>query len=256
MFHIIIPARYQSSRLPGKPLLDIGGIPMIVHVYRQALKAGAGSVVIATDDERIENVLLAEGAQVFMSDIPHDSGTERLGEVVEKLDYSDDDIIVNLQGDEPFVPIQLLQQVGNDLQQHTAASMSTIYIPLDNHEDVFNPNVVKVVLDKENYALYFSRAPIPWLRDDFADDKKDDFDLSLFHRHIGIYAYRASFIKQYARLPISPLEKYECLEQLRVLWNGHKIILSEAIAVPGQEVNTVQDLEKARQIYEKINIKK
>ena len=200
MFHIIIPARYQSSRLPGKPLLDIGGIPMIVHVYRQALKAGAESVVVATDDERIEKVLLAENAQVFMSDIPHDSGTERLGEVVEKLGYSDSDIIVNLQGDEPFVPIKLLQQVANDLQHHFSASMSTIYIPLDNHEDVFNPIVVKVVLDKENFALYFSRAPIPWLRDDFADNKTTDFDLSLFHRHIGIYAYRANFIKEYIKV--------------------------------------------------------
>lgn len=253
MFHIIIPARYQSSRLPGKPLLDIGGIPMIVHVYRQALKAGAESVVVATDDKRIEKLLLDEGAQVFMSDIPHESGTERLGEVVEKLEYSDNDIIVNLQGDEPFVPIKLLQQVANDLQQHYSASMSTIYIPLDNHEDVFNPNVVKVVLDKENFALYFSRAPIPWLRDDFAEGKKEDFNLSLFHRHIGIYAYRANFFKEYIKLPVSPLEKYECLEQLRVLWNGHKIILSEATAIPGQEVNTAQDLEKARQIYEALH---
>lgn len=249
MFHIIIPARYQSSRLPGKPLLEIGGIPMIVHVYQQALKAGAESVVIATDDKRIEQVLLAEGANVFMSDVPHDSGTERLAEVVDALDYSDDDIIVNLQGDEPFVPTKLLQQVAQELQENSMASMSSLYIPLEVHEDVFNPNIVKVVLDKHKFALYFSRAPIPWLRDDFAEEKVDDFDLSLFHRHIGIYGYRANFIKEYVKLPSSPLEQYESLEQLRVLWNGYKIILAEASTMPGQEVNTAEDLEKARKIF-------
>ena len=251
MHRIIIPARYQSSRFPGKMLQKIGGIPMIVHVYQRAVEAVADSVVVATDDERIAEAVTAVGAEVFFSTTEHHSGTERITEVVQKLGYADDDIVVNLQGDEPFIPAKLLRQVAESLQTHTEASVATLYLPLTNKEDVFNPNVVKVVLDKNNYALYFSRAPIPWLRDVF-DTPTADFPLALLHRHLGIYAYRVSFIKHYGELAVSPLEQQESLEQLRVLWNGYKIILNEIDPFPGQEVNTPEDLKKAREFYTKI----
>jgi 3-deoxy-manno-octulosonate cytidylyltransferase (CMP-KDO synthetase) len=249
MFRIIIPARYQSSRLPGKPLVDIGGKPMIVHSYERAIEAGADSVVIATDHQEIVDVCEALDADVFLSDVDHQSGTERIAEVVRERGYADDDIIVNLQGDEPFIAPKLLRQVANALADNSSASMSSLFIPLEDHAEVFNPNVVKVCLDKNNYALYFSRASIPWLRGVFDTDNLDDFDLSLFHRHIGIYGYTAEFVKQYIELPVSPLEKQECLEQLRVLWNGYKIVMAEAHELPGQEVNTPADLDRAREYY-------
>ena len=248
MSHIIIPARYHSTRLPGKPLVDIGGVPMILRVYERAQQVGAQSVVVATDDERIASVLRAVGAEVFVSDVDHQSGTERLAEVVAAGTYSDDDIIVNLQGDEPFIPVELLQQVATTLQQSNDAAMSTLYVPFEQAVDVFNPNIVKVVLDERDYALYFSRAPIPWLRDQFHDIQTiSEFDALPFRRHIGIYAYRASFVKQYGALMESPLEKYECLEQLRVLWHGYKIALAAAVTLPGQEVNTPEDLIRAQE---------
>jgi len=248
MLRIVIPARYQSSRFPGKLLQKIGGIPMIVHVYQRALEAKVDSVIVATDDQRIAEAVTGVGAEVFFSTTEHHSGTERITEVVAALKYHDDDIVINLQGDEPFVPAKLLRQVAQDLAVHEKASMATLYIPLEDEADVFNPNVVKVALDKENYALYFSRAPIPWLRSGF-DISRTNFALDLFHRHLGIYAYRVGFIKRYGQLPISPLEKQEALEQLRVLWNGYKIILSAAEKFLGQEVNTSEDLAKARAIY-------
>lgn len=250
MFRIVIPARYQSSRLPGKPLLEIGGTPMITHVYQRALETGADSVIIATDHQDIVTVCEELGADYFLSNADHQSGTERIAEVVAEKNYADDDIIVNLQGDEPFVVPVLLKQVADALACNPSASMSSLFIPLETHEEVFNSNVVKVCLDKNNYALYFSRASIPWLRGVFDQQHDNDFDLSLFHRHIGIYAYTAKFVKQYIELPVSPLEKQECLEQLRVLWNGHKIIMAEAHELPGQEVNTESDLQKAREFFE------
>lgn len=260
MRRIIIPARYDSSRFSGKLLQEIGNIPIIVHTYQRALAAAVDSVIVATDDERIAEAVQAAGAEVLLSTTIHHSGTERISEVVRQLDYADDDIIINLQGDEPFVPPKLLQQTAADLQQHQQASVATVYLPLEEVTDVFNPNVVKVVLDKQNYALYFSRAPIPWLSSVFKSNVQDrfsatdDFDLSLFHRHIGIYAYRASFVKYYNELACSPLEQQESLEQLRVLWNGYKIILSQANSILPQEINTPQDLQKARDYFTR-NIK-
>lgn len=251
MFHIVIPARIKSTRLPNKPLQEIGGIPMVLHVYQRALEANAASVVVATDDEQIKRICEAAGATVFISDIDHQSGTERICEVVSALNYHDDDIIVNLQGDEPFAPASFLQQVAELLQKHPDANMSSIYTSLKHKEDVFNPNIVKIALDKNQQALYFSRAPIPWLRGVFDRSTASDFDLSIFHHHIGIYGYRASFIKQYNELPVSPLESLEALEQLRVLWNGYKIILTAAHEAPGFEINTPEDLEKARAFYQK-----
>ena len=180
----------------------------------------------------LRRLLALQGQKFFLSQAEHQSGTERIAEVVRALGYDEQDIIVNLQADEPFIDPQLLRQTAAKLAADEVASMSTVYIPLDKTEDVFNPNIVKVVLDKHDYALYFSRAPIPWLRGVF-DQQQSEFPLQLFHRHIGIYAYRAGFVKQYRELAASPLEQYESLEQLRVLWNGYKIILSEAAALPG-----------------------
>lgn len=250
MLHIIIPARYQSSRLPGKPLLDIGGKPMIEHAYQRALETGADSVVVATDHQEIFDVCEAFGAEVFMTNVEHQSGTERIAEIVNAKHYAADDIIINLQGDEPFISPRLLKQVGQSLADSKEAVMSSLYIPLSEHSEVFNPNVVKVCLDKHQHAMYFSRAPIPWLRGAFAEKEKGDFDLGLFHRHIGIYGYTAKFVQQYIELPESPLERQESLEQLRVLWHGFKIIMSEASELPGQEVNTPEDLDKARAYYQ------
>ena len=248
MFRIVIPARYASSRLPGKPLKMIGDKSMISHVYQRALEAKPASIVIATDDKRIEDVAAADGADVYISSIEHSSGTERIAEVVREKAYADDDIIVNLQGDEPFVPAVLLHQVVKALEENKDAQMSSLFIPLESYKDVFNPNVVKVVLDKNNCALYFSRAPIPWLRAAFENTEPENFDLSLFHRHIGIYGYRAKFLKDYDQLTVSALETQTSLEQLRVLWNGYKIVLAKAITLPGQEINTEEDLKRAQEI--------
>ena len=249
MLRIVIPARYQSSRLPGKPLVDIGGKPMIAHVYERALATKADSIVIATDDQRIVDVCHDFKAEVFYSEQDHQSGTERIAEVVTQLGYADDDIIINLQGDEPFVDPSLLNQVASILEASDLAKMSSLYAPIEIHEDIFNPNIVKTILDKNNYAMCFSRAAIPWLHGVFDQNEIPDVDLSLFKKHIGIYAYYTGFIKEYIELPLSPLEKPESLEQLRVLWNGYKIILGKALAATGQEVNTEADLEKARLFY-------
>lgn len=249
MFRIVIPARYKSTRLPAKPLALIGDKTMLEHVYARALEAKADSVVIATDDERIKALAEQLGASICMTDENHPTGTDRIAEVVEQMDYDDNDIIINLQGDCPFLPGKLLQQVGQALAEHPEASVSTLYTSINHPDEIFNPNIAKVVLDKNNYAMYFSRAPIPWLRDHFGKQDRDNIDLNIFHAHIGVYAYPASFVKQYRNLPASPLENYEGLEQIRVLWNGYKIIAVEAEMLPGQEVNTPEDLATANKHY-------
>lgn len=248
MFRIVIPARYKSTRLPAKPLALIGDKTMLEHVYMRALEADADSVVIATDDERIQVLAEQLGASVCMTDENHPTGTDRIAEVVEKMNYADNDIIINLQGDCPFLPGKLLQQVGHALAEHPDASVSTLYTSINHFDEIFNPNIAKVVLDKNNYAMYFSRAPIPWLREHFGKQHHNDVDLTIFHAHIGVYAYRTSFVKQYRNLPISPLENYEGLEQIRVLWNGYKIIAAKASVLPGQEVNTPEDLATANKL--------
>lgn len=251
MFHIIIPARYASSRLPGKPLLKIGDLPMIAHVYQRAIDAGAASICVATDDERIADIIREQGGNVFFSKYPHESGTSRLAECVSQMNYNDNDIIVNLQGDEPFIPASLLQQAANVLASATNAAVSTLYTLINEVDKVFDPNVVKVVLNAKREALYFSRAPMPWLRDQFAQQTRPEkIDTGIFYRHIGIYAYRVNFLKQYINLSVSPLEQYENLEQLRVLWHGYTIALAEALANPGHEVNTPDDLVKAQILWE------
>ena len=244
-FTVVIPARYGSSRLPGKPLLEINGRPMIAHVWERAEQSGAARVVVATDDERIDQAVSGLGAEVCMTRQDHPSGTDRLAEVAEQLQLADDAIVVNLQGDEPQMPASLIHQVAADMEAHPDASVTTLYQSIDNPSDLFNPNVVKVVMDEAGYALYFSRAPIPWNRDSFGDPEQAE---AAFHyRHIGLYGYRAGFLRRYSQWPASPIESLESLEQLRVLWKGERIHLSEATEGPGHGVDTADDLEKARQ---------
>jgi 3-deoxy-manno-octulosonate cytidylyltransferase (CMP-KDO synthetase) len=242
-FTVVIPARYQSTRLPGKPLADIGGKPMVQWVYEQASKAGADLVIAATDDQRIVDAVKAFGGEVCLTRDDHESGTERLAEVVEKYQLADDHIVVNVQGDEPLIPDTIIRQVADNLA-NSNAPMATLGVEIDLEDEVFNPNAVKVVLDKDGYAMYFSRASIPWDRDNYAKSPKEIHHNLL--RHIGIYAYRAGFINTYINWEPSALEKVEALEQLRVLWYGEKIHVAVAIDAPPAGVDTPEDLEKVR----------
>lgn len=237
-FRVIIPARYASSRLPGKPLLPIAGRPMLAHVYERALQCGASEVVIATDDERIAEAATGFGAPVCMTAVDHTSGTERLAEVVELLGWAADSIVVNVQGDEPLMEPALIRQVADDLAAYPEAAVATLAYPLASDAMLNDPNVVKVVLDREGYALYFSRAPIPFVRD------PADVDITAGLRHIGLYGYRAGFLGRYRQLEPAPCEQQEKLEQLRVLWHGMKIHVSIAATLPGPGVDTHADLEQ------------
>jgi len=249
-FSVIIPARYASSRLPGKPLVDIGGAPMIKHVHDRAMQAGAHRVVIATDDQRIRDVAEGFGADVTMTASDHESGSDRLAEVAEILGLDDDEIIVNLQGDEPLMPPQTIRQVAEDLNSHTDADMASLCSPLEHIDDIFDPNVVKTILDKDGYAIYFSRAPAPWHRDSFHDNPTQLPDMDVFYRHIGLYCYRAGFLRQYVSWDPAPLEKIECLEQLRALWNGKRLYCGLAKhPSSGPSVDTEKDLHEVREIY-------
>lgn len=244
--HIIIPARYASTRLPGKPLLDIAGKPMIARVVDCARASGARHVVVATDDERIRAAVLTHGADVVMTQSSHVSGTDRLAEAIALLDLDDDEIVVNLQGDEPLMPPRLIRDVADLLAAHPTAVMATACHAITQREEFLNPNVVKVVTDREGYALYFSRAPIPWPR----DAMNSHAPIKAF-RHIGLYAYRAGFVARYAAWPACPLETTEALEQLRVLWHGEKIAVLEAEEAPSAGVDTPADLERVRKFFSK-----
>ena len=244
-FSIIIPARYQSSRLPGKPLLDIGGKPMIQWVVERANACGAEHVIVATDDQRISEVVTEFGGKVCMTSSSHESGTERLGEVIESLNLPSDHIVVNVQGDEPMIPTQNIEQVAQLLAKHAEVPMATLAVPIDDNLDIDNPNAVKVVLDKNQCALYFSRAPIPFDRDGFHRGNKALLGEHYF-RHIGIYAYRAGFIRRYLQMEPSPLEQIESLEQLRVLYHGEKIVVGVAEQAPPAGVDTQADLDRIR----------
>ncbi|WP_319536592.1 3-deoxy-manno-octulosonate cytidylyltransferase [uncultured Vibrio sp.] len=247
-FTVVIPARYSSSRLPGKPLADIGGKPMVQWVYEQAMQAGAEDVIVATDDERVSAVVEQFGGNVCMTSSNHESGTERLAEVVEKMAIPADHIIVNVQGDEPLIPPSIIRQVADNLSA-CEAPMATLAVEIDSEDEVFNPNAVKVVADSRGYAMYFSRATIPWDRDNFA--KQDKTIANPLMRHIGIYAYRAGFINTYINWAPSALEQIECLEQLRVLWYGEKIHVAVAKEAPAAGVDTQEDLEAVRAIVAK-----
>ncbi|MFP1914652.1 3-deoxy-manno-octulosonate cytidylyltransferase [Lonsdalea quercina] len=242
-FTVIIPARFASSRLPGKPLADINGKPMVIHVMERAQESGAERVIVATDHPDVEQVVRQAGGEVCLTRPEHNSGTERLAEVIERYRLPDDEIIVNIQGDEPMIPPVIVRQVAENLAG-SRAGMATLAVPIVGSEDVFNPNAVKVVRDAEGYALYFSRAPIPWDRERFAQSKDNVGDH--FLRHIGIYAYRAGFVRRYVSWAPSELEKIELLEQLRVLWYGEKIHVDVAKAIPSVGVDTPEDLERVR----------
>ncbi|MDY0886526.1 3-deoxy-manno-octulosonate cytidylyltransferase [Kosakonia sp. CFBP8986] len=244
-FVVIIPARYASTRLPGKPLVDINGKPMVVHVLERARESGAERIIVATDNEEVREAVQAVGGEVCMTRADHQSGTERLAEVVEKCGFSDETVIVNVQGDEPMIPPAIIRQVADNLAARRDVGMATLAVPIESAEEAFNPNAVKVVMDAQGYALYFSRATIPWDRDRFAASRETIGDS--FLRHIGIYGYRAGFIRRYVSWQTSPLEQIEMLEQLRVLWYGEKIHVDVASVVPGTGVDTPEDLERVRQ---------
>ncbi len=247
-FRVVIPARYASSRLPGKPLADIGGQPMVLRVVERALLAGAESVVVATDDARVQQAVEAAGYQAVMTSPDHQSGTERLVEVAETLGWADDTLVVNVQGDEPLIDPALIREAARQLVLHVDAVMATLAHPIHDHADFTNPNVVKVVVDEAGYALYFSRAPIPWPRDAFAMQQTMPHELGAL-RHIGLYAYRAGFLRTYASLAASPLERHEMLEQLRVLWHGYRISLGVTPSAPAPGVDTPEDLARVRALF-------
>jgi 3-deoxy-manno-octulosonate cytidylyltransferase (CMP-KDO synthetase) len=241
-FKVVIPARYASTRLPGKPLLEIAGKPMVQHVYQRALDSGADEVVIATDDERIAQSARGFGAEVCMTSTEHRSGTDRIEEVVRTHGWPEDTIVVNLQGDEPSMPAILVEQVARDMNEHSEAVVTTLSTPITEREVLFDPHVVKVVTDAFGYALYFSRAPIPWHRDEFVHPERPLPQGGGFARHIGLYAYRAGFLEHYVNWPPAPIEVAESLEQLRVLWHGGRIHVSTAAEQPGHGVDTKEDL--------------
>ncbi|MGH8752196.1 MAG: 3-deoxy-manno-octulosonate cytidylyltransferase [Burkholderiales bacterium] len=243
-FIVIIPARFNSTRLPGKPLLTIAGKPMIVHVAGKAQASGAQAVWVATDHEQVAQVVKQHGFNVCLTRADHASGTERLAEVVQQKKLADDTLIVNLQGDEPLIAPQLIRDVAQQLHHQPEAQAATACYPLASREEMFNPNVVKVVLNHAGYALYFSRAPIPHARDEFAGNQWPQ-NLPAY-RHIGLYAYRAGFLKTYAALKPTPLEQFEALEQLRVLWHGYRISVAVTALATAAGVDTPQDLERVR----------
>jgi 3-deoxy-manno-octulosonate cytidylyltransferase (CMP-KDO synthetase) len=248
-FRVVIPARYQSTRLPGKPLADICGRPMVVRVLERASLAGAESVLVATDHAAVFDGLRTVGAPVVMTRSDHPSGTDRLAEVVDAMGWSDDEIVVNVQGDEPLVAPDLISAVASALAADDEAMVATAAHPLASAEEFFNPNVVKVVCDKRGRAMYFSRAPMPWARDAFMHGR-DTLPAGLpAMRHVGIYAYRAAFLRHYAGLEASSLEQWEALEQLRVLWHGYPIVVKTIAEAPAPGVDTQADLERVRQLW-------
>ncbi len=242
-FKVVIPARYASTRLPGKPLLDIAGKPMVIRVAEQAAKSGANEIVIATDFEKICHIAAHHDIKAVMTRIDHTSGTDRIAEVAEKLNWADIDIVVNVQGDEPLIEPILIQEVAQHLANSTEAVMATACHAIHDEAALLNPNVVKVVIDANSNALYFSRAPIPYPRD---DTYKNNIQA---YRHIGIYAYRVGFLKKYAQLSTTELEKIESLEQLRVLHHGYKIVVTTTKNAPASGVDTQEDLDYVRSLF-------
>lgn len=243
-FKVVVPARYGSSRLPGKPLLEIAGKPIVQYVYERAKQSAAGEVVVATDDTRIADTCAAFGADVALTRSDHQSGTDRIAEVIETRGWPQDTIVVNLQGDEPCMPSALVDQVARDLAGHGSAGMATLAYPIGDTDTLFDPHVVKVVTEADGYALYFSRAPIPWHRDEFLGGRKPLPKAVKFLRHIGLYAYRADFLERFVSWPPAPLELAESLEQLRVLWHGEGIHVTLAVEEPGPGIDTASDVQR------------
>lgn len=247
-FKVIIPARYASTRLPGKPLLEIGGRPMVVHVAERAVQSGAAEVWVATDHAGVFEEVEKYGFKACMTGAEHASGTDRLADAAKQLGFADDDIVVNVQGDEPLIEPALIRTVAEGLSAHSASAMSTACHPLHDLDSMFNPNVVKVVLDAQGYALYFSRAPIPYARDAFAAKQGLPSDLPVY-RHIGLYAYRAGFLKTYAQLEPALIERFESLEQLRAMWHGYRISVAVTEHAPATGVDTEADLLAVRRVF-------
>jgi 3-deoxy-manno-octulosonate cytidylyltransferase (CMP-KDO synthetase) len=250
-FTVIIPARMASTRLPNKPLADIGGKPMVVRVAERAAQSGAAQVVVATDHADIFAACERHRISVRMTRADHPSGTDRIAEVAAALGLAPDAVVVNVQGDEPLIDPSLIaataQLIGIGVPMATAAH------PIDEQDDVFNPNVVKVVQDKSGRALYFSRATIPWHRDGFAQTKSRLPDGYRPLRHIGLYAYRNAFLQSYPQLAVSPLEQIEALEQLRVLWHGYPIAVYVTQHAPAAGVDTPEDLVRVRRLFDQGN---
>ena len=248
-YTIVIPARYSSSRLPGKPLLEIFGMPMIQRVWIQAQKSNAGRVVIATDDDRIFRTAQSFGAEVCMTSSSHPSGTDRLQQVASELGLADEHIVVNVQGDEPLIPPEVIDQVAANLAGTRAASIATLCEPIGGAEQLLDPNAVKVVSDAQGLALYFSRAAIPWPREHPLSADGSLPDSHCWFRHIGIYAYRVQFLHQYVSWEPAPLEKVEQLEQLRAMYHGVRIHVEQACSPVPAGVDTQQDLDAVRAVF-------
>ena len=248
-YSVIIPARFASTRLPGKPLADIAGQTMLQRVWAQACKSSARQVIIATDDERIVEAARAFGAEVCLTRADHESGTDRLQEVAAQYGLGDDEIVVNVQGDEPLIPPAVIDQVAANLANSQRASIATLGEKITDPKHVFNPNIVKVVRDLTGHALYFSRAPMPWYRDGFETEQSELPDTANWMRHIGIYAYRVGLLNRFVGWQPGVLESCEKLEQLRAMENGESIHVELAIEeIPGG-VDTPEDLERVRQWF-------
>jgi 3-deoxy-manno-octulosonate cytidylyltransferase (CMP-KDO synthetase) len=247
-FHVVVPARYASTRLPGKPLADIAGKPMVVHVVERAMEAGAESVLVATDDVRVQSAVESHGYAVVMTSAEHPSGTDRLAEVAEIRAWGDEEIVVNVQGDEPLVSPRLIRDCALELTLKPDAAIATLAHGIQDEEDFRNPNTVKVVTDAQGYGLYFSRAPVPWPRDAFARNEGLPESLVAL-RHIGMYAYRVGFLRAYSDLAPAPMERMEMLEQLRALWHGYRIAVAISSESPRPGVDTPEDLERVRAIF-------
>jgi len=250
-FVVVIPARFASTRLPGKPLLDIAGQPMIQRVWTRASESAASRVIVATDDQRIAEAVANFGGEVCLTRASHESGTDRLQEVAQKLGFDDEQIIVNVQGDEPLIPPAVINQVALNLASSARAGIATLAKRIRERADVFNPNVVKVVVGNTLHALYFSRAPIPWDREafdreSFSDNSTNEHLDGDWMRHIGIYAYRTEFLHRFIQWPLGRLEQLEKLEQLRAMENGVAIHVDEACTEIPVGVDTLEDLERVR----------
>lgn len=247
MFKVVIPARFASTRLPGKPLADIAGKPMVVRVAERARLSGASEIWVATDHEGVRDAVRAHGFNACMTSSGHASGTDRIAEVARLRGWDESDIVVNVQGDEPLIAPALIDAVAQHLHDHPEAAISTACHPIREHAEMLNPNVVKVVLDRADHALYFSRGAIPHARDAFAAGVFPA-DLPAF-RHIGIYAYRVAFLHAYGTLEPAAIERLESLEQLRALWHGYRISVARSEGAPAPGVDTPEDLERVRRLF-------
>ena len=248
-FTVLIPARLASSRLPDKPLADIAGLPMVVHVARRAAQSAAARVVVAADDPRILQACQAHGTEAVLTRADHPSGSDRLAEACTLLGLDGDEVVVNVQGDEPLIAAAMIDACAQLLRQRPDCVMATVAHQIDDLAEFTNPNVVKVVLDAAGRALYFSRAPIAWWRDGFAQGIHELPSAPAPLRHVGLYAYRAGFLRQFPSLPVAPLETLESLEQLRVLWHGERIAVHVSAERPGPGVDTPEDLARVRAIF-------